>query len=196
MHIAPVAVGQRSTLVVRHLPLVKALTTRARRRLPTTFEAEDLFGAGAIGLVEASRAFNPACGATFGQFAQTVIQRAMADHVRSGTAANRQHRRDTRAGRTPIDTKEVPVTAAAHVPAAGDSPEDVCIAAERSALLQAAIDALPTTSRGIIERFYYRGSKASSLNLTGTRLFKQHQRALTQLRDEMKRRGLSAECFI
>src|SRR4051812_25226063 len=116
MHTALSGVGQRSTLVVRHLPLVKAITHRTRRRLPTVFDPEDLFGAGTVGLVEASHAFDPSCGATFGQFAQTVITRAMADHVRSGTAANRQYRRDTRARRVPLDTREVSVLAAAHVP--------------------------------------------------------------------------------
>lgn len=201
-------------LAVRHLPLVKAMTIAARRRLPRAFDAEDLFGAGTIGLVEAGHLFDPTCGVTFGQFARTLVSRAIADHVREGTAANRQHRRDTRAGRAPLDCLEVPVAAATQVPAVHTSPEDAAIAAERQALIRAAVDELPRRLRAVIVHYYF---KDESYRVVGKALKTRrtargyangvrrqvsksqvkalHAQALAALRDALARRGLTAECF-
>lgn len=185
----------RSMLAVRHLPLVKALTQRARRRLPTAFETDDLFGAGTLGLLEASRQFDPSHGATFGQFAGVVITRAIADYVQQGTAANKQHRRDTRAGRAPLETREVSMTAAAHLASAQSSPEEACLEKEQTDLIRQALAELPREERDVLTRVYFYGEpvarRTTPKQWGASRL---HRRALAALKAALQAKGLTSAC--
>ena len=69
-------------LVVLHEPLVKRIAYHLMSRLPASVQADDLVQAGMIGLIEASRKFDPEQGASFKTYAGIRIRGAMLDEIR------------------------------------------------------------------------------------------------------------------
>ncbi len=70
------------TMVIRHAPLVKRIAYHLMNRLPPNVQADDLIQAGMIGLLEASRNYDPSQGATFETYAGIRIRGAMLDEIR------------------------------------------------------------------------------------------------------------------
>ena len=68
---ANVSVAYKNTneLVVAHEPLVKRIAFHLMSRLPASVQVDDLIQAGMIGLIEASRKFDPEQGASFETYA-------------------------------------------------------------------------------------------------------------------------------
>jgi len=79
-----VAVDHKTTneLVVLHEPLVKRIAYHLMSRLPASVQADDLIQAGMIGLIEASRKFDPEQGASFETYAGIRIRGSMLDEIR------------------------------------------------------------------------------------------------------------------
>jgi len=69
-------------LVALHEPLVKRIAFHLLSRLPPSVQADDLIQAGMIGLIEASRNFDPDQGASFETYAGIRIRGAMLDEIR------------------------------------------------------------------------------------------------------------------
>jgi len=69
-------------LVSRHAALVKRIAYHLMNRLPPNVQAEDLIQAGMIGLIEASRNYDPSQGASFETYAGIRIRGAMLDEIR------------------------------------------------------------------------------------------------------------------
>lgn len=69
-------------LVVEHEPLVKRIAFHLMSRLPASVQVDDLVQAGMIGLIEASRKFDPEQGASFETYAGIRIRGAMLDEIR------------------------------------------------------------------------------------------------------------------
>jgi RNA polymerase sigma factor FliA len=69
-------------LVNRHAPLVKRIAYHLMSRLPPSVQADDLIQAGMIGLLEASRNYDPTQGASFETYAGIRIRGAMLDEIR------------------------------------------------------------------------------------------------------------------
>jgi RNA polymerase sigma factor for flagellar operon FliA len=69
-------------LVVEHEPLVKRIAFHLMSRLPASVQVDDLIQAGMIGLIEASRKFDPEQGASFETYAGIRIRGAMLDEIR------------------------------------------------------------------------------------------------------------------
>jgi len=69
-------------LVVMHGSLVKRIAYHLMSRLPPSVQADDLIQAGMIGLIEASRNFDPDQGASFETYAGIRIRGAMLDEIR------------------------------------------------------------------------------------------------------------------
>jgi RNA polymerase sigma factor for flagellar operon FliA len=69
-------------LVVLHESLVKRIAYHLMSRLPASVQADDLIQAGMIGLIEASRKFDPEQGASFETYAGIRIRGAMLDEIR------------------------------------------------------------------------------------------------------------------
>jgi len=69
-------------LVVTHEPLVKRIAFHLMSRLPASVQVDDLIQAGMIGLIEASRKFDPEQGASFETYAGIRIRGAMLDEIR------------------------------------------------------------------------------------------------------------------
>jgi RNA polymerase sigma factor for flagellar operon FliA len=82
--------------IVEYSPLVKRIAHHLIARLPSSILVEDLIQAGMIGLIEASRNFNPDKGASFSTYAGIRIRGAMLDEMRKGDWAPRSVHRNTR----------------------------------------------------------------------------------------------------
>ncbi len=85
-------------LVMAHLGLVKRVALHLKARIPAFMELDELVQVGMIGLLEASRAFDPAKGIEFENFAHSRVRGAMLDEVRrlsflprSAVAFNKEH---------------------------------------------------------------------------------------------------------
>lgn len=104
-------------LVLAHLGLVKRVALHLKARIPAFMELDELVQVGMIGLLEASRAFDPGKGVDFENFAHSRVRGAMLDEVRrlsflprSAVAFNREHNETVHAlaaelGRTPTQSE-------------------------------------------------------------------------------------------
>jgi RNA polymerase sigma factor FliA len=79
-------------LLENHLPRVRSIVERIRRRLPSTIEADDLYSIGVTGLVAAARNYRPAQERSFGSYANTRIQGAILDALRRMDCMSRANR--------------------------------------------------------------------------------------------------------
>ena len=70
-------------MVTAHAPLVKRIAYHLMNRLPPSVQVEDLIQAGMIGLIEASRNYDPSQGASFETYAGIRIRGAMLDELRT-----------------------------------------------------------------------------------------------------------------
>ncbi len=138
-----VCAAERDALVTEHLHLVQHVLNQVASRFPKHVDREELWSAGAFGLVDASRRYDPSSGVPFARYATIRIRGAIIDSTRTRDFATRRLRRDLRAmgeaterfelerGRTPND---VELGAAL-----GMSPEEVAsrrAAAAASTVLQ------------------------------------------------------------
>ncbi|MEJ1297558.1 MAG: RNA polymerase sigma factor FliA [Candidatus Sedimenticola sp. (ex Thyasira tokunagai)] len=69
-------------LVNKHAALVKRIAYHLMNRLPSNVQVDDLIQAGMIGLLEASRNYDPSQGASFETYAGIRIRGAMLDEIR------------------------------------------------------------------------------------------------------------------
>ena len=104
-------------LVMAHLGMVKRVALHLKVRLPPFMELDELIQVGMIGLLEASRAFDPVKGIEFENFAHSRVRGAMLDEVRrlsflprSAVAFNKEHNTTVHAlaaelGRTPTQAE-------------------------------------------------------------------------------------------
>ncbi|MFZ2738525.1 MAG: FliA/WhiG family RNA polymerase sigma factor [Burkholderiaceae bacterium] len=69
-------------LVLAHLGMVKRVALHLKVRIPPFMELDELIQVGMIGLLEAARAFIPAKGIDFENFALSRVRGAMLDEVR------------------------------------------------------------------------------------------------------------------
>ena len=69
-------------LVEQFLPLVKTVVGRLQMSLPSHVDAEDLYSAGLVGLLDAIRHYNAKLGSTFETYARVRIRGAVYDELR------------------------------------------------------------------------------------------------------------------
>jgi RNA polymerase sigma factor FliA len=69
-------------LVTRYAALVKRIAYHLMNRLPPSVQADDLIQSGMIGLLEASKNYDPTQGASFETYAGIRIRGAMLDEIR------------------------------------------------------------------------------------------------------------------
>ncbi len=77
-------------------PLVRRIAYYLMARVPPSVQVDDLIQAGMIGLLEASRNYDPAQGATFETYAGIRIRGAMIDEMRRGDWSPRSLRKKAR----------------------------------------------------------------------------------------------------
>ena len=73
---------ERERLVTEHLPLVSSIARKIVRFLPAAAELEELESLGRVGLVEASRRFDPTRGIRFKTFVYYRIRGSILDGIR------------------------------------------------------------------------------------------------------------------
>lgn len=71
-----------TSVVARNAELVRRIAFHIAARLPSSVDVEDLIQAGMIGLIEASRKFDAAQGASFETYAAIRIRGAIIDEIR------------------------------------------------------------------------------------------------------------------
>lgn len=86
----------REQLVVELLPLVKRIALKIHQHLPAHVEVEDLRAAGALGLVDALRKFDPHKKVKIETYARHRIRGAILDSLRSLDGASRDLRRKSK----------------------------------------------------------------------------------------------------
>ncbi len=69
-------------LVERYLPLVKSVVSRLALTLPPHIDYDDLHSAGLVGLLDAVRRYDPACGTAFATYARLRVRGAVLDELR------------------------------------------------------------------------------------------------------------------
>jgi RNA polymerase sigma factor for flagellar operon FliA len=83
-------------LVTQYAPLLKRIAYHLISRLPPSVQIEDLMQAGMIGLLEASKKYDPSQGASFETYAGIRIRGAMMDEIRRSDWTPRSVHRKTR----------------------------------------------------------------------------------------------------
>ncbi len=134
----------RDAIVAEYSHLVGPIAMRLARRLPASFDAEDLAQVGMVALIEAaekaaSMQENPAHQVAY---LKCRIRGAMLDSVKR--AAYR-------------DATHAPITQAADPPAVNRNPEELAAQAEADRLLTEAREALPPRQREVLEYRYQEG---------------------------------------
>ncbi|MDJ0496355.1 MAG: sigma-70 family RNA polymerase sigma factor [Acidimicrobiia bacterium] len=84
---------ETNQLVRDHLDLVGRTVAKVSARYPRHVDREELWNAGALGLVEAARRFNPDSGIPFERYAAIRIRGAIIDSTRTRDWASRSVRR-------------------------------------------------------------------------------------------------------
>jgi RNA polymerase sigma factor for flagellar operon FliA len=86
-------IDDRNEMVMQELSQVYYIAARIRERLPQHVELEDMVNAGVIGLLEASRNFDPTKNNQFKAFAKFRIRGAIMDSLRESDWGSRSLRR-------------------------------------------------------------------------------------------------------
>ena len=101
-----VATESANDLVSEHLYLVQHVVNQLASRYPRHVDRTELWSAGALGLVDASRRFDPETGIPFARYAIIRIRGAIIDSTRTRDWATRRLRRDMRSVREAGDAFE------------------------------------------------------------------------------------------
>ena len=104
---AAAEVTTANDLVSEHLYLVQHVVNTLASRYPRHVDRSELWSAGALGLVDASRRYDPETGIPFPRYAIIRIRGAIIDSTRTRDWATRRLRRDMRAVAEANDTFEV-----------------------------------------------------------------------------------------
>jgi RNA polymerase sigma factor for flagellar operon FliA len=83
---------RRDVLVALGMPIVARVASRIARRVPRSIARDDLFGAGAEGLVRAIAGYDPSHEAGFEPYAEARIRGAILDELRAGDVLSRRAR--------------------------------------------------------------------------------------------------------
>lgn len=86
----------REELVLAHLDLIQHVVNQVASRYPRHVDRDELWNAGALGLVDASRRFDPDAGIPFERYASIRVRGAIIDSTRSRDWAPRTVRRRAR----------------------------------------------------------------------------------------------------
>ena len=93
---AEVQKDQRDQRIVENIGLVKRIAYHLISRLPSSVNIEDMIQAGMVGLIEASKHYDPTQGASFETYAGIRVRGAMLDEVRHGDWSPRSLHRKMR----------------------------------------------------------------------------------------------------
>lgn len=84
--------GVDEAQIIEHMPLVGYIVHEIAARLPRHVDHSELHSAGYLGLVQASKSFDPSLGVPFRRYANTRIRGAVMDELRNRSWASRSVR--------------------------------------------------------------------------------------------------------
>jgi RNA polymerase sigma factor for flagellar operon FliA len=93
----PSRAAEQERLMIEHLPTVRYVARQIHERLPQHVEFDELISAGTLGLIDASRKFDPEKNVQFRSYAQFRIRGAILDSLRTLDWSPRELRRKGRA---------------------------------------------------------------------------------------------------
>lgn len=96
MHSTRRSQDDRDTMITDHLHLVTHVVNQLSVRYPRHVDRQELWNAGALGLVDAARRYDPDAGLTFPRYAMIRIRGAIIDSTRTRDWATRSVRRGMR----------------------------------------------------------------------------------------------------
>lgn len=184
-------------LVREHLPLVRKIAGRAAARAPSSVTREELFCAGALGLVDSVTRDQETAGPAFTSYLRTRIRGAIVDELRAQDWLPRRARARNERGEV-RDGAPNPVAVLrfddlppgpAREPASTDEPRDPLCEVERRrerACLLSALEQLDPRDRMVLRLHYFRGMRLKEigrlLGVSEARVSQIHHRALGRLR--------------
>ena len=86
------AMGSIERVLEEHLPRVRAIVDRMKRRLPRSVDQEELYSIGVTGLLAAARNYSASKSASFTSYASTRIRGAILDELRRSDWMSRGRR--------------------------------------------------------------------------------------------------------
>src|SRR5580704_2711115 len=95
-NLVPVEESAFQVLLENHLPLVRSIVERMKRKLPSNVETEDLYSIGVTGLVAAARNYHRSQERTFAVYAAIRINGAILDELRRVDWLSRTNRSKAR----------------------------------------------------------------------------------------------------
>jgi len=110
----------RDELILKHLPLTRAIASRVRENLPVQVELDDLTHAGVLGLFDAVKKYDPEKNVVFHLYAKHRIRGAILDSLRQLDWASRDLRKRY---------KSIEMTAHEEAQKLGRAPDEAEVAA-------------------------------------------------------------------
>ena len=196
--------SQRNQLIVDHLPQVKIEAGKICRSLPASIEFDDVYQAGALGLLKAARRFDGRC--KFWTFAEKRVQGEIFDSLRRLDHIPRRARRAAKASESedprflaPRSLSTDDTGQAFDVPDAGKRPDEMVLARERQQAVIRHMGGLSPREREVMDLRYFHDERwslgAKKLGCHESRLSQIHTSALRNLAAQFAIAGLAASAF-
>ncbi len=170
---------------------MRAVAGRVLARLPKSsgIEIADLIQAGNIGLLQATRTFNPECGVSLAGYAKFRIRGEMLDTVRRCASQMPAHFTKQGEGAEEVVDIEGGISAPSE-----HSPHSMLAKNQRAAILSQEVERLPVRYRTVV-RLRYSGEFSLReigvvLSVRESRACQLHRCALKRLRRALSRRGV------
>ncbi len=167
--------------------LVWYVVNRIRPRLPVSVSDDELYSAGMVGLMTASRSYDPSRGAEFKTYAYHRIRGAILDELRRLDFLPRSQREKARReGHEPPAFVGIPTDEDGQESLAADPVEAALENQELMASLREQILQLPEKMRVVMTLYYSEGLRmreiGERLHLTESRVSQIHSNAIARLR--------------
>jgi len=181
-----------------HMWLVHRVVAPIARRVPANVQRDDLLAAGFFGLVDSLRRNGGDNGITFEWYARMRIRGAVLDELRAQDWLSRRARDAVNAGANDPDAENEGVMWVGfdelsdaeereHLASYHLDPEAVYEAKETMRHLAVALDKLSERERTVVAMYYYESATfkkiAEKINVSETRAFQIHARALDRLKN-------------
>jgi RNA polymerase sigma factor (sigma-70 family) len=184
---AAISLALRDRLVCEHLWLVDAIARRALRKVPATFELDDLVSAGRIGLIGAAERYQPELHnwAPFAIFARPAVHGAIMLSVRA-VWCDGSNRQALRPACEPLTAADELAHDATH--SAEAALHDALDGQRRALTLARAVSALPAPAQRLFsvvyegERLTVRAA-AARLGIPAGRAYRLHKSGVAALRE-------------